>query len=298
MSAGPPTFSILLLCWNHAPYLAQCIGAIARQEREAIEVLFLDNGSSDGSLKLAERLFAEHGIAATMLANDKSAGISANFNRLLAASRGELVSVLSTDDWYEPDYVAAMRQAAAADPSAGWFACGGWLFFEDSGTEQPIDDADFCSGQVLDQLLAGANPFNFVGCCYRRSALTAAGGWDDQLPIEDRDLFVRLAQRHPVRALPERLVHYRRASSTASANPDFMARGWHAFFAKHRTLFGAHWRSSYAALLQGTAASAVDQGNLRLARTLLGRALRLDPTNGATWRTAVYWLRRRLRAGV
>lgn len=293
MNARAPTFSILLLCWNHAPYLQACIEGLAAQEREGLEILFLDNGSSDGSPALARTLFAEHGLDVTFLDDQGPAGISANFNRLLSSSKGDLVAVLSTDDWYEPGYVAAMRAAARDDPAAGWFTCGGRYFYEDSGESAPVDNLKFRSGNVLPRLLAGAEPFFFVGCCYRRDALEAVGGWDETLPIEDRDLFVRLAQRYPVRTLPDRLVHYRRASSTASANPEFMARGFDAFFAKHRRLFGRSWRRRYAAALRGPAVIAVDQGKLDLGSELIGRALRLWPLDPAVWRTWRYARRRR-----
>lgn len=293
MSSSAPTLSILLLCWNHAPYLRQCIEGIAAQERDGIEILFLDNGSTDNSLELARALFAEHRLEATLLSNTAPAGISANFNRLLAASSGELIAVLSTDDWYEPAYCTSMRAAAGADAEAGWFTCGGRYFFEDSSDSAPVDDRRFRSGDVLPALLAGEEPFFFVGCCFRRTALLDVGGWDEALPIEDRDLFLRLARRYPVHRLADVLVNYRRASRSASANPEFMARGFDAFFAKHRTTFGAQWRRRYAAALRGPAVIAIDQGHYALARELLGRALRLTPLDPQLWRTAFYWWRRR-----
>jgi GT2 family glycosyltransferase len=285
----------MLLCWNHAPYLAQCIGSLAVQERDGVEILFLDNGSSDGSPEIARELFSQHGLDVTVLHNRAPQGISANFNRLLTAASGDLVAVLSTDDWYEPGYVAAMRSAARKEPAAGWFACGGYHYFENSRVRRPVDDTGFRSGAVLSALLAGEEPFFFVGCCYRREALQEVGGWDEQLPIEDRDLFLRLAQRHPVRTLSERLVNYRRASSTASANPEFMARGFDAFFAKHLTAFGTDWRNRYAAALRGPAVVAIDQVKLGLAGTILAKALRLAPLQPQLWRTAFYFLRRCLR---
>jgi alpha-1,3-rhamnosyltransferase len=292
VSLARPSLSVLLLCWNHAPYLEQCIAALAGQEQEDVEMLFLDNASIDGSPELARQLFNRHGLSATFLQNEAPQGISANFNRMLGAASGELVAVLSTDDWYEPGYVQAMRQAAVDDPAAGWFACGGYHAFEDSGERRPVDDRGFRSGEVVGALLVGEDPFFFVGCCYRRSALAQVGGWDDELPIEDRDLFLRLAQQYPVRTLPTRLVNYRRASSTASANPEYMARGFDAFFAKHRPAFGSKWRRRYAAALRGPAVIAIDQGKLDLARSILGKALRLSPLDPQLWRTAFYWLRR------
>ncbi|HEU4877616.1 MAG TPA: glycosyltransferase family A protein, partial [Sphingomicrobium sp.] len=91
--------SVLLLCWNHARYVETCIESIARQPPGA-EIVFLDNGSSDGSFGLAREIFDRCGLQATMIRNDAPRSIPANFNTLLSASSGELVAILSTDDWY------------------------------------------------------------------------------------------------------------------------------------------------------------------------------------------------------
>lgn len=283
-----PTLSVLLLCWNHERYLEQCLGALASQERDGLEIIFLDNCSTDGSVALATRLAEELGLPMRLLSNDAPSGIAANFNRLLESSSGDLVAPLSTDDWYAPAYVAALRDAAVEHPEAGFFACNGWLYLEDVDQTRPMDDADFRGGKVLDILLAGGSPFNFVGCCYRRSALQEAGAWDEAMPIEDRDLFVRLASNHPVHVLTARLVTYRRMATSASANPEFMAKGWLAFFAKHRALFGKAYSEQFARSIGATAALAVDQGKIGLALGLLQKVLRECPTYMPAWRTLAY----------
>jgi len=288
-------FSILLLCWNHARFLPQCIASLAAQTDRRFEIVFLDNASTDGSFELASDLLDAHGLAATKLRNAEPAGVSVNLNRLFRESTGELVAPLATDDWYEPGYVAAMRAAASEHPQAGWFACNGKLFFDDTGEERPLPDTLFRSGQVLPELLDGTNPFNFVGCCYRREALSAIGGWDERMPVEDRDLFVRLAQRFGVWSIPERLVSYRRTSTSASANPAFMVNGFRPFFAKHRELFGRRYHPQVGRMYALNGILAVDRGDLDLARRFLIRAVRHAPSQTVAWRGLFYLLRRAIR---
>jgi GT2 family glycosyltransferase len=284
--------SVLLLCWNHAHYLPQCIEALAGQTDWAFDIVFLDNASTDGSFELAGDLFRSHDLPARLLRNTEPTAISTNLNRLLAASTGDLVAPLSTDDWYEPGYVAAMLAAAAAHPEAGWFGCNGSLYFDENGTRRPMADAEFRSGWVLADLLKGRNPVNFVGCCYRRTALEQVGGWDERMPVEDRDLFVRLAQAYEVRSLPERLVTYRRAAATASANPAFMVNGFLPFFAKHRKLFGRRYHAQVGRMFALNGVLAVDRAEFGLARDYLTRALRHAPLQPTAWRGLLYLLRR------
>ena len=90
MSVDPepssPQLSILLLCWNHAPYLERCIGGLAAQDLAGVEIMFLDNGSSDGSVALAESLFKRFGIehiafAALVEGRDGLAGMDDDVGR-------------------------------------------------------------------------------------------------------------------------------------------------------------------------------------------------------------------------
>jgi len=295
MNDGPvppaASLSVLLLCWNHEHYLGQCIASLAAQTDRRFQVLFLDNASADSSFAQAEALFRDHGLRATMLRNEAPASIAANLNRLLTSAGGQLIAPLSTDDWYADNYVAGVRAAAEADPNAGWFACGGWLHFDDSGQRQPIADEDHQGGMILPQLLKGLSPFNFVGCCYRRTALEAVGCWDEQMLVEDRDLFVRLAQRFPLHIISERLVTYRRSSAAASANPAFMANAFRLFFAKHRSLLGVGHDGQFARMLAMNGSLAVDRGEFSLARRLLTEAVRFDPRQTSTWRGLFYLLR-------
>jgi alpha-1,3-rhamnosyltransferase len=287
--------SVLLLCWNHAPYLEACIESIARQQPGA-EIVFLDNGSSDGSFGLARELFDRSGLQATMLRNDAPQSIPANFNTLLSASSGELVAILSTDDWYDAGYVEALTDAARADPEAGWFSCSGWLDFDDSGASVPVDETQFVTDRpVADVILDGREPHFFVGCAYRRSALEAVGGWDEGQLIEDRDLFLRLSTQFRHHRIPRRLVHYRRTSSSASANAAFMLKGWELFFAKHAALFGPRLAARRAETYRAYAALLVDQGRFADALAAILQSLRLRPFDPLTWRTAAYLARRRIK---
>jgi glycosyltransferase involved in cell wall biosynthesis len=284
-----PKLSILLLCWNHARFLKECIGSIARQTRQDFEIVFLDNVSTDGSFELAAQLFDRFGLTARMIRNEQPQSIPANANRLLAASSGGIVAPLSTDDWYDEAYVETMLAAAGENPDASWFSCSGWLFFDAEGRTEPFDETRIVADRpVSEVILAGGEPHFFVGCAYRRSALDAIGGWDENQLIEDRDLFLRLAQRFKHHRIAGRLVHYRRAGTTASANAKLMLEGWDRFFTKHAALFGTQLTSQWAECMRTNAALLIDQGHLRAASKVLLKALTLKPLKLSTWRTLGY----------
>lgn len=226
MSEDRPTISVLLLCWNHSPFLEQCIGSLAAQSDRDFEICFLDNGSSDGSLKQAAELFQRYALSARIVRGPQGASIPVNLNNLLANSSGEIVAPLSTDDWYEPGYVACLRLAALEDSDAGWFSCSGWLYFDSEQKSEPVDETQFITDKSVESvILEGGDPHFFVGCAYRRTALVTVGGWDEGQLIEDRDMFLRLAASHRHHRINARLVHYRRSPQNVSANPQFIVAG-------------------------------------------------------------------------
>lgn len=288
-----PRLSILLLCWNHARYLEQCIASIAVQDLNEVEILLLDNRSSDGSAALAEGLFERFGLVARVIRNEESRSIPSNFNRLLAESRGDLVAILSTDDWYEANYVASVAAAARDHSDAGWFSCSGWLYFDDEQRGEPVDETQFVTDRPVGEVIFdGGEPHFFVGCAYRRSALDAVGGWDDGQLIEDRDLFLRLSKRFVHYRIEQRLVHYRRSSAAASANAAFMLEGWERFFVKHAALFGPRLAARRADTYRSYAALLTDQGQYGSAFAAIEKALRLRPLWPLNWRTLAYLGRR------
>lgn len=288
-----PGLTVLLLCWNHRAYLADCIEALAAQTDPDFEIVMLDNVSTDGSAEFARALFATHGLTARVVVNPAPQSIPANYNKLAAMATRPLITFLSTDDYYAPDYVATMRAAAEAHPEAGWLSCGGWLLDHPTGTLSEVDLGRFADrGDIRATLLAGLEPFFYVGLCYRRAMLDEVGGFDETVLIEDADLFFRLAGRYPHHIVPVPLLIRRDHGASASSNPVFMVEALETFYAKHRDSFPGRLLGDHRSdMLRLYAASHADRGEGAAAVRLSVRALALRPLDAMKWRTLAYALR-------
>ncbi|MBC7784522.1 MAG: glycosyltransferase [Burkholderiales bacterium] len=285
--------SVCLLCWNHRDYLEDCINALAAQSDQDFEIVMLDNRSTDGSVEFARSLFTRADIKATVFVNDSPQSTSANFNKLAKLANGTLLCFLSTDDFYESHYVAVMRAAVNAHHEAGWFSCGGWHLQQETGERTQIDMDVFKSRcDIKSELLAGREPFFFVGMCYRRSALASVNGWDENIPIEDADLFFRLAGKFPHHAVPSPLVVYRKHGGGASSNPAFMIDALEKFYAKHRKEYGRRRLNRHRSeMLRTYAALYADRGERAAAIRTALRSLTLRPLSFGNWQTFIYALR-------
>jgi glycosyltransferase involved in cell wall biosynthesis len=98
MTAGPPV-SVILNCYNHQDYVGEAIESVLRQTHRDLELIIIDNGSTDGTRKVIES-FTDDRIHHFL--NDENVSVSRRLNEGVAAARGEFVSILYSDDWFLP----------------------------------------------------------------------------------------------------------------------------------------------------------------------------------------------------
>ena len=98
--------SVVIVTWNSAPFLRRCLAALAAQTYRPIELIHVDNASSDDSVAIVRG-----GAHATHIINDTNRGFSAAVNQAVRVANGEFVLLLNPDAYLEPDYVASLVAA-------------------------------------------------------------------------------------------------------------------------------------------------------------------------------------------
>lgn len=186
-------------CWNGARWLPACLGALRAQTRPFDRVVVVDNGSADGSARVAEELGAE------VVRRPGNEGFAAAANRGIAAAEGAAwVALVNTDVELAPDWHARVAAAGAAAPDVAAVACK-MVSLRDPSM---VDDAgDFLRRDgVCEQRGRGHRddgrwdaPGEVFSACagaalYRRAAVLEAGGFDERLfsYLEDVELGLRL----------------------------------------------------------------------------------------------------------
>ena len=123
--------SIIVVNWNQANYLEKCLEALhSRPLDEPLEIIVVDNASSDRSLEMVRSQFA----GVRVIANSDNLGFARANNQGLAASHGEFRCLLNNDAEVVGDALARMAAYLRAHPSVG--AVGPQLLNSD-GTLQP-----------------------------------------------------------------------------------------------------------------------------------------------------------------
>jgi GT2 family glycosyltransferase len=114
-SAASPLVSIVVPNWNGAYHLPTCLGSLRRQTYPRLEVIVVDNGSTDDSLVLLARDFPEVRVVALGSNRGYAGGVNAGFR----AAAGEILAVLNNDAEADPAWLTEMIAALQRHPEAG-----------------------------------------------------------------------------------------------------------------------------------------------------------------------------------
>lgn len=285
-----PSLDVLLLCWNHTEFLEDTIQSLSLQRDRDFNIVFLDNNSQDGSFEMAGVLFKKYGLSATLIKNDQAKGIAQNLNTLLSHSSADLVSPISTDDYYSHDYVEKMRAAAKERPEASIFFGQRYDLHHDTG-ELCGPLTEFKEGDLRTHLNQVVWPINMVGVCYWRKRIVEIGGWDEGQLAEDTDMFYRLLQIGEAVYIRSPLVTYRISKGSISRQRDFVHAAWRSFLKKHGEQFPLRGRLIMSEVLRTGAALAIDKGDTLRAFKYILQSARAYPSNRLIPRTFSYLIR-------
>src|SRR5271166_2129954 len=99
-----PLVSIVSMCYRHEPFLDDYFQSLLRQTYENIEVIFLDDGSPDGSWEKARKYESDLRARCrrVIMQTQPNAGMHATLQRVMSQSMGDLVCILESDDFYHP----------------------------------------------------------------------------------------------------------------------------------------------------------------------------------------------------
>jgi glycosyltransferase involved in cell wall biosynthesis len=206
----PPPVTVIVLCHNYGRFLAEAIESALAQSYRPLEVLVMDDGSTDDSAQVAAR----YGDRIRLI-SQPNMGLERTCNRAVGEARGDYVVFLSADDALEPTYVEELWRALERSPDAAYAYCRPLMFGARAG---PMRCLPFSAYFLVKRT-------NFVNA----SALTAkadylaVGGYSEDLgehALEDWDFWLKMLE-HRKRGTYVRtpLLRWRRHEA-GSRNPE------------------------------------------------------------------------------
>ncbi len=243
----PALLSVVMPTHNGERYVAAAIGSLLEQRDDGLELVVVDDGSSDGTVELVERL--TRGTPTRLLRPGRLGSWVAASNLGLREARGEWACFLHQDDLWLPGRLARLRSELPRAPGALLLhharyvdpvgaPLGDWRC--------PLRAGDLSPDDVLERLLVQ----NFVAMpspAFRRAAALEQGGLDERLWFSaDWDLWLRLAAAGPVRVLDETLASFRLHPESQTAARPVAAGEWAAQLGAVLDRHLAAWRATGA----------------------------------------------------
>jgi glycosyltransferase involved in cell wall biosynthesis len=235
-SPDAPLVSVVMPAYNVEAFVAESARSVLAQDWPRLELIAIDDGSTDATGALLDALAAEPlppGRTFRVI-RQANAGAAAARNAGLAAATGAVVAFMDADDRWHPPLASALMATLAADPAAD-FTFPLFRYIDDAGratgTESRAPARRFDAADLL-----VANPIHSAtGVFIRREAAEAAGRFDESLTsCIDLDFFVRVGLRREgaIVPTPRVLADYRRRSGQITGDWRRMRDNWRRVLAK------------------------------------------------------------------
>ena len=230
--------SIIIPAFNAEGTIRQTLESVRAQTYRAIEVVIIDDGSSDRTTAIVEEFTAND--PRFQLIRQSNAGVGAARNTGISQARGKYIAPLDADDLWMPEKVE--KQVACMEQfgdKTGLVYCWSTLINENN---QLIDRSPPCrlAGRLRHAIVLANLLGNASVPLFRASALKTVGLYLTRVEqggvqgCEDWDLALRIAELFPVQVVPEYLVAYRQNGSSMSLNVEGMSASFAVFIRRAR----------------------------------------------------------------
>lgn len=222
-----PLVSLLIPCYNHERFLDDSLSSLVGQDYENMELLICDDCSPDGSyakIRGWEERLRSRFSRVELLRNEVNCGVTKNINRMLALAKGDIIKILASDDAMMPDTVSAavacMRETHADVLIVNGFKVPEDRHFPHFGDGEAVyAQAPDLSGDGLFVRTALRNDIFAPGAFISREVFRRCGTYDESIPVEDFEFWLRLAKGGEVRFsyLDRPLICYRVSAGSISS---------------------------------------------------------------------------------
>lgn len=205
-----PLVSIIIPSYNHEKYIKETIESIVNQTYKNIELIVIDDGSKDNSVRIIQELSNKYGF---IFLHRPNKGLSGTLNEGIKLSKGKYFAGCASDDIYALDKIE--KQVSFMENNPDYGMCYGKVIKFDENTKTKIEIKNPKSGFVFDALLFGTF-IPAVTQFIRKDVFNDIGLFDEKLYIEDWDMWLRIAKKYKIGYVNEYLAYYRQHETNIS----------------------------------------------------------------------------------
>jgi glycosyltransferase involved in cell wall biosynthesis len=210
-----PLVSVIIPCYNGEAFLEEAIESALAQTYRRVEVIVVDDGSTDRSPAIAHRYPVRY-------LRQYNRGLTETRNRGIRESNGDYIVFLDADDRLRPEGIEAGVCALRERPECA-MVVGDHVFVSEDGRHLRDSHKD-CIETAHYQALLKSNFIEMISSVlFRRDVLREVEGFDTKLRVaEDYELYMRIARKYPVCCHGSVVAEYRLHRTNASRNSALM----------------------------------------------------------------------------
>ncbi len=204
--------SVIIPCYNHGKYLSKSIDSVLAQTHPYIEVVVVDDGSSDATREVSA------GYAQVKYIYQQNRGLSAARNTGIDQSSGRYLVFLDADDWLFPDAVEINLSYLRNRPDAG-FVSGAFTLVQPGINDEVMATVE---GDHYQRLLRGNYISMHATVMYSRNVFDGLRFDPSMRSCEDYDVYLKAARRFPVLHHTKQIAVYMIHDTNMSGNVPLM----------------------------------------------------------------------------
>lgn len=208
VAVSAPLISVIIPVFQGERHIVGAIRSALRQSYRNIEVIVVDDGSTDRTLARLETLCDSR----LRVITQKNAGTAAARNLALSTARGEYVAFLDSDDRWFPNKLEIELMALQRSSSEVGMAYSSYFAVDDRGRLLNRAPRRNAAGKVLDDLLDGEDFLMPSVCLFDRRVFESVGVFNPRSYHEDHEFILRVAKQFSIVPTERRLVVYRQST--------------------------------------------------------------------------------------
>lgn len=219
-----PLVTVIIPCYNHAKYVAECIDSVVAQTYQNIELIIIDDGSKDSSVEVISSKVAEcnERFSKVIFIPRENRGLCNTLNQAVNLAQGEYVSTIASDDAILPEKISLQVEYLSDKPDCA-AVFGGVVIVDSKG--QLVRNRISRPGKfIFKDVILQRHTFIAPTQLIRLTALKGVGLYDPAIYIEDWYMWLKLTNAgYELHDMGQLLSVYRRHDSNMSGNTDKMA---------------------------------------------------------------------------
>jgi len=208
-----PLVSIICVSMNHERFLKQSFESVVNQTYQNIEIIYVDNNSTDNSFEIANEIFLKSGVPYKGFKREKNYTIPENLNFLIKHASGKYIAPQSGDDWWDLTNIEEKVKFYESNQQFGLIYCNGYIYNDETKNITTPDTTKYKSGYIFDTILQEGIYYP-IGYIIRRDIFDSIGYYDENIMIDDWDIWLRILNHFPIGYFDRPLVYYRRHQHT------------------------------------------------------------------------------------